>query len=120
MDPPTGFNHCTKKSVSFPDQVVSAVHSVESHDKALHEVLYYSADDYRRFKLEKRQRKVEQRRAHKNLILQGTMYQNLLVNKNNVIASVKEQEARDQAVQITQRYLTMLRLQPDPLSVQAF
>lgn len=120
MDPPTGYNHCNKKFVSFPDQVVSVVHSVESYDESLHAFLYYSADDYRRFKMERRQRKAENKKAHQSLRRKGAMYESLMAHKDSVVADVDKQEARDQAVQITQRYMTMMRLQPDPLSIQAF
>jgi len=45
----------SKKSVSFPeDNVVSQVHSIERSDDSLKEILYYSAADFRRFKMERR------------------------------------------------------------------
>ena len=44
-----------KKSVSFPDNVVSEVIDYEKNDKALNGLLFYSQDDYRRFKMERRQ-----------------------------------------------------------------
>ena len=52
----------TKKSVSFPDNVVSEIHSVERNDESLNEVLYYSQDDFQRFKLERRQLKTRTHR----------------------------------------------------------
>lgn len=48
-----------KKSVSFPENVVSGVFALESEYDVLKEELFYTQQDYRRFRLERRQMKVK-------------------------------------------------------------
>ena len=97
-----------KKSVSFPDQVVSAVHSVERNDESLNELLYYSADDYKRFKMERRQRKAQNQRS--SCRRRGMMYESIIARKGFIA---------EQAAQINHRHMMMFRLQPSQ-PMQAF
>ena len=53
--PSSSFDGSIKKTVSFPENVVSEVIDYEKNDKALNGLLFYSQDDYRRFKMERRQ-----------------------------------------------------------------
>ncbi|CAB9513597.1 expressed unknown protein [Seminavis robusta] len=54
-----------KKSVSFPDNVVSEVYPVEWKDKSKNGDLFYSQEDFRRFKQERRQMKIRSRIAER-------------------------------------------------------
>lgn len=87
MSTPTSSN---KKTVSFPEEIVSVVYSVESYDEADLGMLFYSQDDFRRFKLERRiaRNRNGQRIAYqKNRVNRRGVYDCLTSNKKESVSS---------------------------------
>jgi hypothetical protein len=73
-----------KKSVSFAENVVSDVYAVEKMDKAMNGDLFYSSEDFRRFKLERRQTKIKSQRmaCRSKSRRRGIMYETLMPTKS--------------------------------------
>jgi hypothetical protein len=73
-----------KKSVSFADEIVSDVYSVGSYEDSDIGMLFYSQEDFRRFKLERRmaRNRSQQRIAsQRSRIQRRGMYDCLVCNK---------------------------------------
>jgi hypothetical protein len=73
-----------KKTVSFAENVVSDVYAVEKMDKAMNGDLFYSSEDFRRFKLERRQTKIKSQRmaCRSKSRRRGIMYETLMPTKS--------------------------------------
>lgn len=86
----TNANILSKKSVSFPEEVVSEVHSVGSYEESDLDMLFYSQEDFRRFKLERRiaRNRNQQRNAQRNRIQRRGMYDCLMgANRKESVSS---------------------------------
>jgi hypothetical protein len=73
-----------KKTVSFAENVVSDVYAVEKMDKALNGELFYSSEDFRRFKQERRQTKIKSQRiaCRSKSRRRGIMYETIMPTKS--------------------------------------
>jgi hypothetical protein len=79
-----GSGAVVKKTVSFAENVVSDVYAVEKTDKALNGDLFYSSEDFRRFKQERRQTRIKSQRmaCRSKSRRRGVMYETLMPTKS--------------------------------------
>ena len=79
-----------KKNVSFADKLVTDVYAVERKDKTLNRDLFYSPEDFRRFKQERRMTQLKSQRmaCRSKSRRRGVMYETVMPIKGASASSI--------------------------------